>query len=80
MRHDTETSETVPHDLAVGLLEQMLGIQMSDKASKSMAGATGGEGAGAGDRGGARDQRLSRAMGPASASGDRLTGGATSSR
>jgi len=32
----TLMATTVPHDLAVGLLEQMLGIQISDKASKSM--------------------------------------------
>ena len=33
----TLMATTVPHDLAVGLLEQMLGIEISDKASKSMA-------------------------------------------
>lgn len=32
----TLMATTVPPDLAVGLLEQMLGIQISDKASKSM--------------------------------------------
>jgi hypothetical protein len=32
----TLMATTVPHDLAVGLLEQMLGIQISDKASKSL--------------------------------------------
>jgi len=32
----TLMATTVPHDPAVGLLEQMLGIEISDKASKSM--------------------------------------------